>query len=192
VGFAALGIGLAVGGGVYLASGVRAVSMGSMGSTGSTGRSNVVAGLVSALIAAVSIAGGRVGAMVCSGQGDLLASEGGLVETEFAISFVADGIIAEREARGETIEWPAESVPDFAAREADYPADAWGEAVERWLSLSKEERCRINNELPGSRTTRLDSLRCLFADGGLTDLKLLDAAFALLALGAAFKLGSMA
>jgi len=185
VGFAALGIGLAVGAGVHLASGATRAS---------GGRRRMAGGLIAAAIATVSIVGGRIGAAYFVGEQGVLAGGGaeGFADSEFAISFLADEIVAERKAAGESIAWPAASVPAFAARAADYPPDVWEEAWTSWSALSIDERCRFRSELPGNRVTRFAALRCLVTEGVLWDVKLLDAVFLLVAIGGAFKLGSTA
>lgn len=59
---------------------------------------------------------------------------------EFVISYVADDVVDELEASGETVDWPPGVDPAVASTREEYPPDVWTEAEARWASMSEGER----------------------------------------------------
>src|SRR5262245_62107297 len=56
---------------------------------------------------------------------------------------LAHEIVAEREAAGQPVTWPAGKSQDDASSEADFPADVWQAAGERWTKKSAEEQAEF-------------------------------------------------
>lgn len=179
LGFVAIGVGVAVGAGVHLAS---------------AGRSHAWNGSFAAVLTLCALLAGHVGAGLCTGTAQVLAGDcdESAADDEFAISFVADCVAAERCEAGQVVVWPAGSVPGFAARATDYPPDIWDKAAARWCSWSIEQRSDFRAVLPGN-PGGVAALRGKGEQRGpFGGLELLDAVFAALAVGCAFKLGTTA
>jgi len=119
----------------YLAWGIGALVGVAVAFTGSTGS---VAGGVAAAITIVSLLVGKFAAneIYIRSQIDLNQQ----VSEEYVVSTLADDVVAERQAAGAQVDWPAGVSPNQAAEQDDYPADIWQEAVQLWQSFTPEEQ----------------------------------------------------
>lgn len=59
---------------------------------------------------------------------------------ELQISFVADSLVRDAEARGVRVDWPAGVEPDFAEAKSDYPREIWKDAASRWDAMDDGQR----------------------------------------------------
>ena len=63
------------------------------------------------------------------------------VDEDAMISLMSDDVVSERQARGESIDWPS---PDMTLKDAtwqeDYPVEIWEEGRRRWQSLSAADQ----------------------------------------------------
>jgi hypothetical protein len=63
-----------------------------------------------------------------------------LADEESLISEIADEVVREKEARGESIAWPEGMNAVDALLEEDYPPAIWSEARDRWTALTPDEQ----------------------------------------------------
>lgn len=114
---------------------------------------------------------------------------------EVLTSYVADKIVAEREAAGEKIAWPAGVDPAYASTEADYPAEIWDDASQQWLALTEEEKrefrstieANIRNNVAVGLGAFQEELR---KEGFIQSFGAMDAVFFGLAICTAFSVAS--
>lgn len=119
-----------------------------------TGRNSTPAGIGAVLITILALVAGKYAAVELYVQGlqteiEEAASEWSGLDEEVTAqdlqSFLAHKLVAQREAAGETIEWPevAENETNLAAF---FPADIWAGAVEQLAEKSDEQRAALSNE----------------------------------------------
>ncbi|MEZ6235379.1 MAG: hypothetical protein R3B68_14430 [Phycisphaerales bacterium] len=93
-------------------------------------------GILAAVIAVASVVGGKYAAAAAfmnQTMGTAMAPATALEAEESAIVVLADEVVAEKDKRGEAIDWPPGIGGwEDAYTQADYPADIWGEASRRW------------------------------------------------------------
>ena len=65
---------------------------------------------------------------------------------EDIIVSLADDIVAEKEAAGQQLNWPAGMDVDSAEEEADYLPDIWQEAEQKWNEMSEVEKEQSRTE----------------------------------------------
>ncbi|MEM1445661.1 MAG: hypothetical protein AAGF84_06365 [Planctomycetota bacterium] len=135
IGWIAIGVGALVGFGVAL---------GSRGGSPATG-------MVAALIAVLSIVGGKYAAVsvLINSHGSELVSEEMFADDVFVTSYVADDVLMEMGTEGmalEDLEWPATADFENPDGPEDYPADVWAEADRRWSAMSAEDQTAYRNE----------------------------------------------
>jgi len=116
-----------------------------------------------------------------------------LKNDEFVVSVLADRIVAQQEAHGETIAWPRGVVPDEAQKRSDYPPEIWSEASWRWNQMSEEDREAFRAENGDSVRESIEENFETFwwevsKEGFLRSFGPLDIVFILLALVTAFKI----
>lgn len=94
--------------------------------------------LAGALAAAAVLAGKYAAVAILAHQitAGFSAQIGGESEKpeEFAVSYIADDVVRERDRAGQPIRWPAGVEADEAYAQADYPPDIWAEAERRWAA----------------------------------------------------------
>ncbi len=120
----------------YLAWGIGALVGIAVTYSGSTGP---VAGGLAVVITALSLLAGKYMAVEFDIQHALSELDTNVSE-ELVISYLADEICTEREAKGQEINWPTsldDSEPDS---QEDYPADIWKQAENTWSGLSPDEQ----------------------------------------------------
>ena len=185
VGWIAWGIGVIVGFGV------------ASGSEGGTR-----AGSLAAVISIFAILGGKYAAVELimnkelPRQSELIEQALAKLENdEFVISVLADDIVAEREAHGQTIAWPRGVVPDEAEERSDYPSDIWSEASSQWNQMSKEDRQACRTEIGDAIRENIKEgygtfWREVSKEGFVSSFGVLDIVFIVLALVTAFKIAA--
>lgn len=158
-------------------------------------RLSLQTGVAAALIAVVSVAGGKYlsvhlaleRALADAGVGD----DGALVDDELATSYFADEVVMEHMQAGEPVRWPGGVVPENPCEEREYPRDVWAEAAERYAALSPQERTQYKAELTTGIQASLREFRSEAQQAGFREsFGMLDLLFVALAIGSAFKLGS--
>lgn len=119
LGWIAWGVGVLVGLGVRL------------GAAGDTGPAT---GLIAAVIAAASVAGGKYATIMVLADDATAAvnSEIDQLSDEAIFGFLVDEVVVEFEAQGRKLDWPEGMNIELAREEADYPKDVWAEAKARW------------------------------------------------------------
>ncbi|MBN2474441.1 MAG: hypothetical protein JXB62_07520 [Pirellulales bacterium] len=182
IGWIAWGIGLLVGLGVALG-----------------GEEGPLSGLLAVIISVLAILGGKYAAVelvLNREMGDpSQAIEQALAQLdsdEFTISFLADGVIAAREAQGESIAWPPGVNPITAEKESDYPAEIWAQARSQWNDKSREDRetyrAEVGEALRKNIEENFGQLRShISRQGFLSSFGLMDIIFIVLAIVTAFK-----
>lgn len=174
VGYLAWGIGLLVGYAVLLAEG-----------------RGPIAGAAAAAITIVSLLAGKYLSVELLVQKEMAAVQP--VNEELVVSYVADEVVADYESAGKPVAWPVGVDPGDASTEADYPADVWSEATNRWAAMPEDER--------QSRTQfaqqQLDQFVAVFAnqarqDGFFATFSAFDFLFFGLGVVTAFRLPSSA
>ena len=113
---------------------------------------------------------------------------------EALTSYLADEIIEELDADGKGVEWPAGVNPEIASTKAEYPAEVWSTAEERWNALSKEDkeafRASIEEDIRAGFGANFGELQAQIRNQSfLQSFGLMDLVFFGLALYTAFAVG---
>jgi hypothetical protein len=178
IGWIAWGVGLGVGVGVAI---------------GNRGEGSVPAGVLAALLATLSVVGGKyvMVRMVMPGEAELVAgSIAALENDELVVSYLADAVVDEFEARGRPVAWPDDAEPLQAAEQSDYPADVWAVAQERWDAMSPQDREAYRAERRANVQASAAAFHDMIAQQGfLHAFGLMDLIFFTLAVVTAFKIG---
>lgn len=154
----------------------------------------VLSGVVAAVIAVASMAGGRYAAV--SMMVDDVLREEPLGQTEFTPNEImvnwADEIVAEREAQGQTLKFDnGVATAADAYNIADYPDDIERTVQARWAALSAtqqaSELARAKADFDASAD---DMVAMIKEDGFLAELGPIDILFAIFGIVAAFGAGS--
>ena len=148
-------------------------------------------GVAAAAIAIAGILGGKYAAIRMD-LGDFIA-EAGIAEVtdDFIISFIADDIVEERMAGGETIEWPTEWEFGEASEPEEYPADIWAEAEDQWNRGDEAYRQQYRTYVQHTVETNMaEFVNDVSEDALLANIDLFDMLFFLLAIISAWKIGS--
>ena len=118
-----------------------------------------------------------------------------LENEELVISYVADDIVEERLAQGETIEWPGGVDPEVPDEESDYPPALWSAALEQWNAMPPADQTAFRNGIEQQTRADISAFYAgLQSEGKLIAFKssfgLMDAVFFVLAIGTAFKIAA--
>ncbi len=176
IGWIAWGVGLLVGVGVKLAASDRQLTP--------------AFGVAAALIAVLSVAAGKYIAvgMALDQAMRQVASGTDVIDEEISISVIADQVVVEYMEEGEPVRWPGGRAPENPIAQADYPADVWREAVERWGQTSPEERAEIQNFLRENFQANMAASRSEIQQAGFKEsFGALDILFLALAVATAYK-----
>jgi hypothetical protein len=187
IGWIAWAVGLLVGVGVYL---------------GTRRTGGAAAGGLAVGIAIASILGARY-AFVELDLRDAVMQEHGSIpdqvpptsDRDFWIRYLADRLVEEREAAGQTVQWPEGSSFETAQEEADYPKEIWNDAVQRWDYLSSADQVNYRDSvIPAIQADLLAFVQvehdAMISEGFLSTFALIDIIFAALAIATAYKVGS--
>lgn len=161
-------------------------------------RSAPAAGTLAVAITVLSIVAGKYAAVQT-----LMPSDDEIVamfaerfeEEEFVVSYVADEVVRELEAAGESVEWPDGVDPQNAASQSDYPAEVWAQAQVRWAGWTEDEQATFREGQRTEYTSRvresLPELRASFSAGGFAgSFSPMDLIFFGLAMVTAWGVGS--
>ena len=154
---------------------------------------NFQTGAAAALIAVVSIAGGKYLAVqfaIDDALTEMAAGPEG-VDDELAISYVADVVIEEHLEEGLPVRWPGGFAPENPAYESEYPVDVWREADDRFASLTLQQKNDFKQEIADYVAEAMTDMRVEAQQAGFKEsFGMFDILFIALAIGSAFKLGS--
>lgn len=104
-------------------------------------RGSLIIAVIAVVASVASIAGGKYAGAYLDVQAYI--EEAGLNEAtqEFILSYVADDVAAELEAKRIKLDWPKAPSEDFDPyREVDYPPMLWAEAERRWDTMTPEQQ----------------------------------------------------
>lgn len=148
-------------------------------------------GIAAGIIALGSVVGGKYATIRMALDDFVNEEEIGTVSEEDLIVTIADQIVAERVDAGQTIDWPGEWQFDEATEQADYPADIWSEASERWTTAGPDWQDQHRTYVEYQVAQNIASFKDEASEGILLEsLGILDALFFLLAVATAYQVGS--
>ncbi|NIP57093.1 MAG: hypothetical protein GWM92_03100 [Gemmatimonadetes bacterium] len=88
---------------------------------------------------------------------------------EYVKSFLADEVVEERTAMGETVDWPPGVDPSMATTAAEYPEPIWAEAEARWAGMNERERANFRADVEettrANLTAQLPEIRSAISQG---------------------------
>lgn len=159
-----------------------------------------VPGLLAVVISVLSIAAGKYAAVHFVFERELGDRESFVSERlpdvrseELIISYVADEVVAEHQADGETIDWPNDvEVPE---QESDYPPEIWSDAVGRWTAMGADDQTDYREGIEAKARADIGAFYDDVRSGGQMDafkasFGLFDIVFFLLAIVTAFKIAA--
>ena len=164
---------------------------------GSKGSGNLL-GLTAVVITLLSILAGKYAAVEFSIRNEIGTEEevlhnalAGLQDDEVVVSYLADEIIAEQEARGDTITWPTGVNPEEAIRQQDYPPDIWSKAASKWKEMSPEDQENYREQLADQIRANVQAfMGDVSSYGFLHSFGFMDLLFFGLAVTTAFKIAA--
>jgi hypothetical protein len=149
-------------------------------------------GVIAAVIALASIAGGKYAVVqVFVNQHAEKFQKSFEITEEHTKMYVAYRLIEEYQKDGKTLTWPEGYNEDNAETGEHFPKDLWKDTEERWNALSDDQKAvyekatRENFQKYVSETS-FEATKA----GFLASYSFWDALWAFLALGSAYKLGS--
>ncbi len=153
-----------------------------------------VPGVLAAAAAILAIAVGKY-AVISISVDEAFGPSGDLRWTaDDGIAAVADSYIAERESRGETIEWPELGEDhdwENASAGDTYPADIWKQASEGWDRMPASDQQRWIDHAKYEHENMMREVgESVKSDAFAESFSPFDLLWLALAVGAAFKLGS--
>lgn len=163
--------------------------------------SGTPAGILAAVIAIISILGGKylaVDWIIAKGfdaDQRLQMGQDAANDDEFVLSFVADEVAMDWTEAGRAVNWPDGVDPNYAALQTDYPTDVWAEAQRRWAGLSHSEQQAYRADARDTTLAGADLLTTEFRgelarEGFIQSFGLFDVLFFGLAIVTAFKVGA--
>lgn len=163
----------------------------------SKGNSNQL-GTIAVVITLLSILAGKYAAVEFGIRSEIGSKEeilqnalAGLQEDEVVVSYLADEVIAVRQAKGDDIRWPTGVNPEEASQQSDYPPAIWSEALSAWEGKSPTEREAYRDQL--AQRTRIN-VQAFFSDisvsGFFGSFAPMDLIFFGLAVSTAFRIAA--
>ncbi len=164
---------------------------------GAKGTSPVL-GILAVIITCLALVGGKYAAVHLAissevGSASQVIDEAiaELQNEELMISYMADGIVVERQMENKSINWPANVDPYEANTQADYPADIWKEADAQWQAKTPTEKEEYREELAEDITTNINqAFDDVAAESFMASFGIMDLIFFGLAIFTAFKMTS--
>ncbi len=152
-------------------------------------------GLIAVVLTCASIAGGKylgVHFSVNKFMNEMqLNVPPDLSDEELVISYVADEVVVEHEAAGKTVAWPAGVESSDAAAEADYPADVWREASDRWGAMAADQQEDYRDGIVKEYHADVSQFRsAVTAEAFKDSFGVFDIIFFLLGIATAYKVGA--
>lgn len=128
-------------------------------------------------------------------QRENIRSAPALANEQIHLVYLADAIVGERMAAGETVVWPDGSSLDAAWQEPDYPAEIWAAATTRWQQMSTEQQVAYKQDIVDSEINTHAAYQRAASDGVLWDafvasFGVFDVLWAGLAVFSAFRIGA--
>jgi hypothetical protein len=177
VGYVAVGVGALSGGGVYVIAQKHA---------------GALTGLIAAGIAVLAILGGKYAAfnaILDDADREITRDVAKMITDEDIQQKIADEVVTEFTTKKKKMVWPEGMTPELAEMPEDYPPNVWAEATKRWEAMSYEDkkarRHAMEDEVKAAVATMVESVR----DEGF-GFDLFDIVWGVLAIGAAFSIGS--
>lgn len=157
------------------------------GNSASTGT-----GVLAAIIALASVAGGKYFAVHATV--DKFAQK---VTHEITITdddakmFMADSLIPEYESNGQALKWAEGKDKESAENPADYPKDLWEDAGKRWQAMSPNDQEAYRKSVEETRKSQVQQFAGTVEKEAFSNsFSLFDLLWAFFAVGTAFRLGS--
>jgi phosphate/sulfate permease len=155
-------------------------------------------GVVAVVITLVSIVAGKYAAVELSIRREIGSREEvlqsaltNLQKNDMVVSYLADEIIEQREAQGETIQWPSGVNPEEANQQSDYPPAIWSEAASKWDGMSAQEREQYRDQLEEQIRTNIQAFFSGVSTYGFRNsFGVMDLLFFGLAVATAFKIAT--
>ncbi len=155
---------------------------------------NTMTGVIAAVIALVTIAGGKYAVVylqVDKALAEAMASADSQLTMDDVKVALADQVVEEFTQEGKKVEWAEGMTLETAESQADYPKDVWAEADKRFTGMPEADRDAMLASMKESQAEFMAVFAEEFRSQGFKDsLSPWDALWAILALGTAFKLGS--
>lgn len=136
-------------------------------------RSPTAAGALAVGITVLAIAAGKYAAVQMMMPADDEIVEmfvGNLADEEITLSYLADDVIVEFRQEGRDVAWPEGVDPAQASSQADYPADVWSVAQERWSGWGETERTAFRDDVAEEIRTNVEAslpeIRAAITGGG--------------------------
>ncbi|MEM7416685.1 MAG: TerB family tellurite resistance protein [Gemmatimonadota bacterium] len=136
-------------------------------------RSPTAAGALAVGITVLSIVAGKYAAVQLVMPDDQEIVDmfvGNLEDEELAITYVADDVVVEFRQDERDVAWPEGVDPTQASSQADYPADVWAVAEERWAGWTEAERSAFRDEVGEQIRTNVEAslpeIRAAMTGGG--------------------------
>ena len=153
-------------------------------------------GIVAVVITLLSIVAGKYTAVELSIRKDIGSQEeilqsalADLQKDEMVISYLADEVVAQRQAQGETIQWPAGVNPEEVSQQSDYPPAIWSEAASKWKGMSTQEHEQYRDQLEGQVRTNIQAFFSNISTYGFrSSFGVMDLLFFGFAVATAFKI----
>jgi hypothetical protein len=149
-------------------------------------------GVIAAVIALASIAGGKYAVVqVFVNQDAEKFQKSFEITEEHTKMYVAYRLIEEYEKDGKTLTWPEGYNEENAEKPEHFPKDLWKDTQARWDALSDDQKA-VYEKATRESFQKFVSEKSLEATnaGFLASYSFWDALWAFLALGSAYKLGS--
>lgn len=161
---------------------------------GNKGGGNLL-GCIAVVITVLSILAGKYAAVEFSIRNEI-GSENEVVQNilaelhkeEVVISYLANEIVEERQARGEKIKWPAGVNPEEASEQSDYPRAIWSKAAGRWERMSPEEKEAYRDQIAENVRANVQAILSAVSSAGFfASFSVMDLLFFGLAIATAWK-----
>ncbi len=176
IGWIAWGVGVLVGIGAVVGAGDRA---------------EFTTGLLAAVIALASVAGGKYAAVQM--EVSKLIHEKGIdkVSEDDAKVFMARQLVEEYTKANKKLAWPKDMDEDSAEEAKDFPADLWKDTTTRWDGMDQKARDAYCQSVEEQRREAIAAFsNAVTQQGFQASFSPWDILWALLAIGSAYKIGS--
>ena len=158
---------------------------------GCRGETGTETGALAAIIALVSICGGKFAAIHMDAQAVSTTMAASVrLSDEDAKLYMAGQLVTEYEGAGKTLTWPKDMTADAAETPADYPKDLWKDVETRWAAMGGADQASYRARIEARMKADLREMVHGMANADYkSTFGFLDVVFFLLALVTAFKVG---
>jgi len=148
-------------------------------------------GIAAALIAILSVLGGKYAAVSMLVASLDLGAETLVLTDEQMIATLADEIVGELQAKGKKVVFPAGKTLEDASGQADYPPAIWKSAAQRWTALGPAKQKERREEQQKQYAAVMGAVRGALHERAFAEsFSLFDALWFFLAAATAFRLGA--